>query len=74
MTTTDAIVWLDTEEFAIRQCKGGSTIRRWCNSGFIVELGFLLRRDPKGYWQIGIPLQHQAYAQFAHSTPTFLTR
>lgn len=63
--TTNGIVWLSPSEFALKQHKTGKTIRQWCRSGFVVELGFILYHDPKGYWQIGIPPTHQAYPQFA---------
>lgn len=66
-TTTPTIIsWLTPEEFAIHQCKTSRQIRRWCQSGFIVELGLLLRRDPTGHWYIGIPSTHSDYGHFGH--------
>jgi hypothetical protein len=58
-------IWLDVKEFAEKQRKDPVTIRQWCNSGFVVELGLLVHRDVTGHWKIGIPQSHQSFSQFA---------
>lgn len=63
----DGAVWLNVNEFAARQNRPTITIYKWVNNGFIVELGFLLRYDWTGHILIGIPRQHNAYAQFVSS-------
>jgi len=63
--TSTGTVWLDIPEFARKQNKNPETIRRWIVSGFAMELGFVIHRDPTGHWRIGIPRNHQSYPQFS---------
>jgi hypothetical protein len=58
-------VWLNAREFAAKQNKVKNTIYKWCASGFIIELGFVLSRDATGHYLIGVPKTHPAYQQFA---------
>lgn len=63
--TATGTVWLDVPEFARKQQKARTTIYEWCASGFVVELGYVIRKDVTGHWRIGIPPEHSAYSQFA---------
>jgi hypothetical protein len=63
--TKSGIVWLDVKQFADTQHKNPVTIRQWCATGFVVELGYLLHCDTTGHWRIGIPPHHQSYREFA---------
>ena len=49
-------VWVTPPRLAVEFNKTEMTMRRWCYSGFILSLGYLLRREPRGRWLIGIPL------------------
>jgi len=51
-------VWLTVKEFAYRQNRSPVSIWRWCDTGFIIELGYLLHRDITGRILIGIPPAH----------------
>lgn len=65
-------LWLDVVEFAYRQGRPKITIWKWVQSGFIVELGYLIKRS-RGRGRsgqsirIGIPRNHHDYAFFSSS-------
>jgi len=63
--TKDGTTWLDVREFSKKQQKNPVTIRIWCRTGFLVELGFVIERDVTGHWKIGVPESHPAHAQFS---------
>jgi hypothetical protein len=42
--------WVPVSEIARRYGKHSVTIKRWCKDGFILHLGFRIRKDPKGQW------------------------
>jgi len=42
--------WIPVSKVAREYNKHAMTIKRWCASGFIIHLGFRVRRDPKGQW------------------------
>lgn len=42
--------WLPVSVVAREYNKDSKTIKRWCSSGFILRLGFVIKRDPKGHW------------------------
>lgn len=58
------MIWLSVREFAQKQRKNARTIYYWVDSGFIIDLGYRLVRDPTGHWQIGIPPEHPSFADF----------
>lgn len=57
-------LWLTVSNFAKKMNRQPITIYKWCESGFIVELGYLLRKDCTGRWSIGIPHKHESYLNF----------
>lgn len=42
--------WIPVSEVAREYQKTSITIKRWCASGFILRLGYKVKRDPKGRW------------------------
>lgn len=42
--------WIPVSVVARDYQKHPVTIKRWCSSGFILHLGFRVKRDPKGRW------------------------
>ena len=48
------ITWQRPSQFAAEYNKSPLTVRRWCRSGFILTLGYLVVIDPKGRWMIGV--------------------
>lgn len=42
--------WLSTGSVGRMWNKSERTIRRWCESGFAMQIGFRVWRDPKGRW------------------------
>ncbi len=59
-----SVLWLDVREFSRVLMKSQKTIWGWCLSGFIVELGYILEKDPTGHYRIGITPSHPCYTQF----------
>ena len=58
------MIWLTVREFAAKQNRHRLTIYRWVADGFVLELGFKLRRDVTGHITIGIPSDHPAFSDF----------
>lgn len=51
-----AIHWLSVSDMAAHFNKTPHCIRLWIRKGFMVNgLGYPVRRDPTGHWQIGVP-------------------
>jgi hypothetical protein len=44
--------WIPVSVIAKEYNKNSVTIKRWCSSGFILRLGFRIKRDPKGRWML----------------------
>lgn len=42
--------WRTVSDVAREYNKHSVTIKRWCATGFIFRLGFIIKRDPKGQW------------------------
>jgi hypothetical protein len=42
--------WKPVSEVAREYNKSPITLKRWALSGFILKLGFRVKRDPKGRW------------------------
>jgi hypothetical protein len=66
------VVWIPPSQFALAYDKHPATIRQWCITGFIVEMGYQLKRDVKGHWFIGVPM-NISRARNARSASTLLT-
>lgn len=60
-TDSDNIVWVTTSEFAQEFRKTNRTVQRWCTAGFVLSLGYRIRRDVTGHWQVGVP--HEEYSK-----------
>lgn len=62
--------WIPVSQVAREYNKHVVTIKRWCVSGFIIHLGFRVRRDPKGQWF----LSRNEPEQTTHSKHSALTQ
>ena len=49
------IVWVSAQEFADEYHKSRGTIGNWIETGYILQMGFRLKRDISGFWLIGKP-------------------
>ncbi len=47
--------WVPVSRIAREYNKHAVTIKRWCASGFILRLGFRVKKDPKGHWLLSRP-------------------
>lgn len=47
---TQQTEWVPVSQIAREYQKHPMTIKRWCTSGFILHLGFRIKKDPKGRW------------------------
>ena len=52
---TDDVVWIRPSEFAREFRKSHRTILYWVSEGFIISLGYRVRRSATGYLEIGVP-------------------
>lgn len=59
MTESDC-VWVPVSEFAAEFNKTNRTVQKWCASGFVLSLGYRIRRDVTGHWEIGVPQKEYA--------------
>lgn len=64
MISDDDRVWLPISRVAKEYNRSPETIRLWCVSGFLIELGFTIQRDLTGHWIIGIP--QSVYSKFSN--------
>jgi len=48
-------VWVPVSDFAVEFNKNPVTIKHWIANGFLLELGYRVKRDFTGHWIIGIP-------------------
>lgn len=55
MIRQGSLVWLPLSDIAREYNRHPEAIRQWCKSGFIIELGYSLRRDETGHWIVGVP-------------------
>lgn len=51
----ESITWVPVSVIALEYQRTPQFIRRWCSSGYILELGYSLRRDSLGHWLVGVP-------------------
>ncbi len=49
------VEWLPLTTFAEQYGRHPNSIRQWCRSGFMIELGFYVRKDVTGHWIVGVP-------------------
>jgi hypothetical protein len=66
--TDDGYLWRTVSEVAREYQKAPITIARWCEDGFILTLGYRLKRDVTGHWLIGTP-----YTETRQTQPKPLT-
>lgn len=52
----DGYNWRTVSEVAREYQKAPITILRWCQEGFLLTLGYRLKRDTTGHWLIGCPV------------------
>lgn len=52
---TNEITWVPVSVIAAEYQRTPQMIRNWVRSGFIVEIGFSVRRDVTGHFIIGVP-------------------
>ena len=53
----NGVMWIPVAQMAREYHKSKDTIKRWIEDGFILQLGYTVKRDPSGYWLIGKPMQ-----------------
>jgi hypothetical protein len=51
----EEFVWLPISAIAREYNRDPESIRRWCLNGFMIELGYTIRRDETGHWIVGVP-------------------
>jgi len=64
------VVWLSPTELATEYNKTRITIYRWCSSGFILTLGYRLKREANRRYSIGVPVPEYSTFVTRHLTPS----
>ena len=70
---TDPLTWVPLNVIAIEYHRSPESMRLWCVSGFMLELGYSLRKDELGRWQVGVPaslLAHFSEVSYRQLYPT----
>jgi hypothetical protein len=63
------VFWLPLAAIAKQYDKHPEVIRQWCKRGFMIELGFRIRKDETGHWAIGVPKSiYQNFTQISVDT------
>jgi len=62
---TETLIWLPISAIAREYQKTPQMIRNWVKSGFILEIGYAVRRDVTGHFIIGVPVH--LYANFTNN-------
>lgn len=71
MVEAAMIVWLPISELAVEYNRTPRLMRIWCANGFLIELGFRVRRDETGHWIVGVPEPvYQTFKQKAEIAET----
>lgn len=52
---TSDLQWLSVSDIAREYDRTPTMIRVWCRTGFIITLGYHVRKDHTGHWLIGVP-------------------
>jgi hypothetical protein len=69
----DELVWLPANAIALEYNRSPRLIRVWCTNGFLIELGYRVRRDETGHWIVGVPLpKFEAFEKKAEISATAL--
>jgi len=58
MKPDDSTLWVSMTEIARLYGKQRMSVYRWCVEGYLIELGYKLKREPKNRWLIGVPPNH----------------
>ena len=53
----NGIVWVPASEVAIEFGRVPRTMRRWCDTGYVLNLGYRIKRDQTGHWLVGVPTE-----------------
>ena len=61
------VVWVPVSEVAHEYNRCTLTIRRWCQEGYAITLGYKVKKDVTGHWLIGVP--HSEYRTFRTANP-----
>jgi hypothetical protein len=64
ITKERELTWIPLSLLALEYQKSKETVRLWIKSGFIVEIGFHVKRDVTGHYIIGVP--NNEFAKFSH--------
>jgi len=64
---TQEITWVPVSVIAAEYQRTPQMIRNWVRSGFIVEIGFSVRRDMTGHFIIGVPTSEYEKFQNANN-------
>lgn len=51
----ESLTWVPVVVIAREYEKSPQMIRNWIRSGFILELGFMVKRDVTGHFKVGVP-------------------
>jgi hypothetical protein len=65
IVTDGDIVWLPISVVALMYSRSAESIRLWCIEGYIIQLGYRVRRECRGQWRIGIPVTE--YSKFSNA-------
>jgi hypothetical protein len=66
--TASPVKWVPLSVIAIEYNRVPAAIRQWCSNGFILELGYSLRKDSTGHWIVGVPFS--LWDKFGESAKT----
>jgi hypothetical protein len=61
----ETLIWLPVSAIAREYQKSPQMIRNWVKSGFILEIGYVVKRDVTGHFIIGVPAS--LFANFANN-------
>jgi hypothetical protein len=56
------VMWIPLSILAEEYGRSTRLMREWAETGFIIELGYAVRKDETGHWIIGVP--HGLYRNF----------
>ena len=62
--------WSPLSTIAREFNKTPQTLRRWCDSGFILTLGYRTWRDPHGHWFVAPIVGSSTLRRTQHLQPT----
>jgi hypothetical protein len=56
------VTWIPLSMLAEEYNRSTRLMRQWVQTGFVLELGYAVRRDETGHWIVGVP--HGLYRNF----------